>query len=79
MTKRISALLLAVLFVCCSLLPLVSCTESEEDEDEVTFIDTEYKGTTLYVYNWGEYISDGSEGSLDVIKRFEQTYGITGE
>ncbi len=34
---------------------------------------------TLYVYNWGEYISDGSEGSLDVNAEFEtwyeQTYG----
>ena len=28
------------------------------------------KGTTLNVFNWGEYISDGSEGSLDVIGAF---------
>lgn len=28
----------------------------------------------LNVYNWGEYISDGSEGSLDTIKAFEQWY-----
>lgn len=28
--------------------------------------------TTLYVYNWGEYISDGSEGSLDVNRAFEK-------
>lgn len=26
---------------------------------------------TLYVYNWGEYISDGSEGTLDVNEAFE--------
>ena len=32
--------------------------------------------TTLYVYNWGEYISDGSEGSLNVIKEFEKLTGI---
>ena len=35
---------------------------------------------TLYVYNWGEYISDGTEGSLDVNAAFsewyEQTYGV---
>lgn len=34
---------------------------------------------TLNVYNWGEYISDGSEGSFDTIKEFEiwfeETYG----
>ncbi len=29
---------------------------------------------TLYVYNWGEYISDGSEGSVDVNTAFEEYY-----
>ncbi|MBQ8140891.1 MAG: spermidine/putrescine ABC transporter substrate-binding protein [Clostridia bacterium] len=28
--------------------------------------------TTLYVYNWGEYISDGSDGTLDVNAEFEK-------
>ena len=27
---------------------------------------------TLYVYNWGEYISDGSEGSVNTNKEFER-------
>lgn len=37
-------------------------------------------GTTLYVYNWGEYIADGSEGSADVNELFEQYwYEKTGE
>ena len=35
---------------------------------------------TLNVYNWGEYISDGSEGTLDVNAAFEdyyyETYGV---
>ncbi len=30
------------------------------------------KTVTLYVYNWGEYISDGSEDSLDVNEEFEK-------
>ena len=30
--------------------------------------------TTLYVYNWGEYISDGSEDTLDTNKAFEEYY-----
>lgn len=30
--------------------------------------------TTLYVYNWGEYISDGSEGCLDSNAAFEEWY-----
>lgn len=35
---------------------------------------------TLNVYNWGEYISDGSEGTFDTIREFEkwyeETYGV---
>ena len=35
---------------------------------------------TLNVYNWGEYISDGSDDTLDTIKAFEEyyyeTYGV---
>lgn len=34
------------------------------------------KGTTLNVYNWGEYISNGSNGSMDVNKAFTARYGI---
>ena len=30
------------------------------------------EATVLNVYNWGEYISDGSEGSLDVNAKFEE-------
>ncbi len=29
---------------------------------------------TLNVYNWGEYISDGSEGTFDTIREFERWY-----
>lgn len=32
---------------------------------------------TLNVYNWGEYISDGSEDSFDTIKEFESWYQET--
>lgn len=36
----------------------------------------EFEGVTLNVFNWGEYISDGSEGTLDVNKEFEELTGI---
>ncbi|MBQ6808739.1 MAG: spermidine/putrescine ABC transporter substrate-binding protein [Firmicutes bacterium] len=36
----------------------------------------EFEGTELNVFNWGEYISDGSEGSLDVNTEFEKLTGI---
>ena len=32
------------------------------------------KGLTLNVYNWGEYISDGSEGSFNTVREFEKWY-----
>ena len=37
-----------------------------------------YKGQNLSVnvYNWGEYISDGSDGSLDINKLFEELTGV---
>ena len=62
MKKRILVFFAAVL-LCFAALLLVSC-ESEET-------------VTLYVYNWGEYISDGSEGSLDVNTAFEEWYECT--
>ena len=34
-----------------------------------------YEGE-VNVYNWGEYVSPGDEGRLDVIKEFEQRYNI---
>ena len=55
----ISLTLVSLLLV--SLLSLGSCGEQS----------TSGKAVTLYVYNWGEYISDGSEGSLNVNKAFE--------
>ncbi len=50
---------LALLSLCCMLV-LSSCASEEQ------------KNVTLYVYNWGEYISDGSDGSLDVNLAFEE-------
>lgn len=32
------------------------------------------ESVTLNIYNWGEYISDGSDDSLDVNKAFEEKY-----
>ena len=33
-------------------------------------------GGTINVYNWGQYIADGTDGSLDVIAAFEEETGI---
>jgi len=60
-----SGLLLLILLA--MLLSFSSCGEAKEK-------------VVLNVYNWGEYISDGSEGSLDVNRAFEkyylETYGV---
>lgn len=37
---------------------------------------TDLAGTTLNVFNWGEYISDGMDDTLNVIKEFEELTGI---
>ena len=72
MKARSLALLFALLlFVLC----LSACGGSGDRSPD--FIETPYAGSTLYVYNWGEYISDGSDGSLDVIREFEKRYGIS--
>ncbi len=35
---------------------------------------TRQENVTLNVYNWGQYIADGSDGSMEVIKEFEVRY-----
>ena len=68
MNKRFASLLLALLLLALPVLGLVSCDDGVGDT------------VTLYVYNWGEYMSDGSEGTLDVNEMFEEwyyeTYGV---
>ena len=69
--KRAAALFMAVLFlVSCSLL---SACEKGGDEEE-TGKASLGKTVTLYVYNWGEYMSDGSEDTLDVNAMFEEYF-----
>ena len=69
MLKRLSAIVLTVIIICACISPAVFAQNKEKDYSHL-------KGTTLNVYNWGEYISDGQEGTLDVNKAFEERYGI---
>lgn len=48
-------------------------TNLAEDYSQVS---DSLKGTEINVYNWGEYISDGTEDNLDVVKEFEKLTGI---
>ncbi len=73
MKKIISLMLAALTLFSCALI-FVSCGNDKYADLET--IDTPYKGTKLYVYNWGEYFSDGQDGSYDLEKVFEKIYGI---
>ena len=54
--KKVICVVLSVLLAVSCLAGLSGCGSS--------------KKTTLYVYNWGQYISEGDDGSLDVIAAF---------
>lgn len=58
--KKVISVVLSVLLAVSCLAGLSGCGSS--------------KKTTLYVYNWGQYISEGDDGSLDVIAAFEEAY-----
>ncbi len=60
----------ALLALAIALMPCAFAFAAEQSETDAL------RGTTLYVYNWGEYISDGADGTLDVNAAFEEKYGI---
>lgn len=66
MMKKIISVFFAILLLATPFL-LTSCGKSDEGEEAISG-----ETTTLYVYNWGEYISDGSDDSLDVNRAFEE-------
>lgn len=71
MFKKFSVLLLCLLLV-------LSFTGCGYQYAELS-LEGNYKGlegTVLNVYNWGEYISEGSDDSIDVNKEFERITGI---
>ncbi len=61
--KRLA--LLSLLFIFSLALVFTSC---EKKEDEIKTV------VTLNVYNWGEYISDGFEGTIDSNAEFEKYF-----
>jgi spermidine/putrescine transport system substrate-binding protein len=65
--KRIVYIFLSLILVAASLMLITSCADEGE---QVSTGDT----LTLNVYNWGEYISDGSLGTYDSNAAFEEYY-----
>lgn len=70
MKKRFS--LLCLLLVLVLSLALLGCGQDEDGTPSEPV--SSGKTLTLNVYNWGEYISDGSLGTLDVNAAFEDYY-----
>lgn len=75
--KKLILFLLSFLLL---LLPMNIIAFADEDEiftDEQMeyYANLGLQGTTVNVYNWGEYISDGAEDSLNVVKEFERLTG----
>lgn len=73
MKKYLISLLVAVL-----LLTMCGCSGgySRAELNLKGEYSTDLAGTVLNVYNWGEYISDGSDDTVDVNREFELLTGI---
>lgn len=77
--KKFSAFLCLLLVVTMVAAPTIAFGYSDVDTEGLDMdYYTKYKdqGLTLNVYNWGEYISDGEDDSLDVNKAFEELTGV---
>ena len=75
--KKIVSVALIVALVSAMMLLLPGCQSANDDLTDVRAkYDRHLEGTTLNVYNWGEYISDGMEDALDVNAAFEKLTGI---
>lgn len=79
--KRIYAFLLALALGLA--LPLAASAQGTLEVTEEISVSADYdwtrfagQGVTLNVYNWGEYISNGSDDSVDVVAAFEKLTGI---
>jgi spermidine/putrescine transport system substrate-binding protein len=76
--KKIFSVFLCVLLILSSLVFGVSADDAYAYDEEY-YSKFKNDNLTLYVYNWGEYISDGSDGAMDVVKEFEELTGINVE
>ncbi len=75
--KRIIALLLVSIMTVSCCFAMASCGSVNDTVEHLEGEYTrEFEGTSIKVFNWGEYISDGSGGSLHVNKAFEKLTGI---
>ena len=74
--KRIIAIALAAVMVVTLVVCFTYNGTNITVENLIGTYNMDLAGTELNVYNWAEYISDGSEGALDVVAAFEKLTGI---
>ncbi len=65
----------AVLLLCIPNICAFAGEDYFDDAQKAYYSSLGLQGSTVNVYNWGEYISDGSDGSMDVVKEFERLTG----
>ncbi len=76
--KKMLSVFLALLTAALCTLPALAFDNAELFAGLDTDYYTRFKGQdiSINVYNWGEYISDGADDSLDVNQAFEELTGI---
>lgn len=72
--KRLAALIAAVATAACLVLPAYA---EVPVADETYYTRFQGQGKSVNVHNWGEYIANGSDDSINIVKEFEQLTGIT--
>lgn len=74
--KKLISLFIAFIFVLAAFPFTVLAEDKYFTQEQLDYYKSlGLQGTTVNVYNWGEYISDGEEGSMDVVSEFERLTG----
>ena len=75
MKQRVSVFLVLLMLGSIFMFSACSSPENADGEDGESSAAAGFQGE-VNVYNWGEYISPGDDGTTDVIKEFEDKYHI---
>ncbi|MBR7061210.1 MAG: spermidine/putrescine ABC transporter substrate-binding protein [Eubacterium sp.] len=77
MMKKLISFLCSLLLVFSVLSPALAFAKDKYFNQEQLdyYKNLGIQGTTINVYNWGEYISDGSDGLMDTVSEFERLTG----
>lgn len=74
--KNILSLAFCLVFLCSFVYTGAYADEAGDGEESESQVTEGSTGVTINVYNWGEYISNGTEDSMDVNEEFTRRTGI---